>query len=319
MYLLLAASLASADESVTLHFAWPAGMTCAETAEDRASGVDGAVVMVRSTTRYATVPSVDGLRVAAVPEKVEVSVPGATGPRYDALLVGLLQERPDWVVGVDGQFVRVEDGERFRSGLASQVEALRANAPEAATPFFAPVQSVLVDAGTVEANVARAWDELVANWAGERFTVGRTERVETRMVSARWGGPSFAGRTEVRVEGWTRCAPEDEGTRCVRLEFATEPADPVAVAAMLADQARAANPGAEVEVKRVRLAQAGSLVVDPQTLVVYERRVDTYEDVRVTVDGRALSSTPFSRTVAASTRCEVGPVAQGAEAVAARW
>lgn len=304
---------AVAAEHVDLRFGWVPEMRCAETSEVRSVVGDGSPLVVRTASTVRTTLDAEGLRVSSVPVKVETRAPRGGDARYAALLAGLVGDRPDFVVDDEGRLLAVPDAEAHEERVRAEVRAMASQLDPAARVSLAGLVD-RVEGG--DAFVRRDWSAQLGDWDGQRLYLGETTTFATRMGSPSMGAAQVRVPTEVRAEGRVPCVAGEADARCVVVTWTRE-ADGREVADAALAQARALHPGSKVAVRRAGIQESGRAVVDPDTLQVYERRMDVYEDLRVMVDGVALAAAPRMTTEIVSTRCEVERKRER-EAVAAR-
>lgn len=299
--MLLITLMALGAEHVDLRFGWWPGMTCTETSELKTVVGDGSPLVVRTATRITTVRDSDGLRITEVPLHVEAQSPRGGEARYHALFAGLIAERPDFVVDSEGNLLRVEGAASAEAAARSQVATLTSQLGDGVPSAVAELAEQVA---FLEDLVRREWGARVGDWQGQRLVFGESTSFLTSLGSPALGRAQVRVPTRVRAEGRVPCEADRADAGCVYLTWARE-ADGRTLVDAARTHAQALNPEARVSVRRAAVQETGHVVMDPRTLQVYERRVDLYEDVRVVVDGVAVSSAPRTATEVTSSRCSI--------------
>jgi hypothetical protein len=164
---------------------------------------------------------------------------------------------PDLVVSEGGEFIRVDDIERFRFRVESSIRpvasALGGGDPEILA-LLDSLLTVVIDDDVIEGLAADRWASLVDKWVGTDWEVGQVFGAEISAPNPLVPGPAIEYAIQAGVTRKIACEAPSGGSMCAVFVMVTRPA-PHAIgeaARLLADSL-----GAQLLAARGREVPAG--------------------------------------------------------------
>jgi len=267
---LMFVSLAQAQEvedgdgpRVALHFGWSAGQSCTVASMHQQVG-SPEVIEVRRSFDVASHP--DGLLVHQTALDVRGGLPAS------AAVEALRERDPDFVVGEDGHFVRIEGDADFWGEMGQEAQRLLAGLPVAMRPPVERTMAKLTSASSVEHRLATSWERSLGMWSG-------LDVAASTSGSGVTAGPSALFPLAAETQWFYRyhfgddapCDHSPDAPRCITLFYEGD-AWGAGLKQLLGGEARTAVDGLPSEDtvltwKSPSLTVRGEVLLDPTTMI----------------------------------------------------
>jgi hypothetical protein len=291
---LMPAGPVCAKETVALTFGWPSGLHGRVTFSARTTRtVNGQSDNLNMAGRYDFVTSAapDGLLIQFDNVETEVENAGSGRPAMvKAYMARAMSLPPSYVVGPDGQFVRIEGLEAFRNGIFEGLEDAFADVPAAAREQVIRTMDAIFTREQLEASLASEWDSHVGTWIGAEMDEGDLYELTFRQPMPAFGNMEVPMRSTFLLKGRVPCNGAETAKRCVELEAHTF-VDPAGLAAAI--EAFMARLPAGQEAPRVQDLQQETvvrLISEPDTLLPYLMETSTRTITTMAVGGESQAS-----------------------------
>lgn len=289
--LLPAPCAAQVPDSVELRFAWPIGTTVdVHASRWRARTGQADTLDVAARYRIEVQAHAQGRLIRYSNLALDANAePGAAS--VEAALERIAGLLPSYIVGADGEFIRLHDLSAYRRGVERLVRDI-AGEPEMASRILTLLQPMLSEQA-LTATVAREWDMLVGLWAGADLEVGAVYEYEDRSYVPLAPDVPIPMIAEFSVAERLAC-PAATRRRCVRIEhISTVDEDSVARAVRAVLERFTAGSGVALKIDDFEIENLLELVTEPTTLLPHTARLSNSVRLRFTGGGRSSRADQF--------------------------
>ena len=276
---LMPAGPVRAKETVALTFGWPTGLHCTVTFSARTTRtVNGQSDDLNMAGRsdFVTSAAPDGLLIQF--DNVETEVENAgSGPQamVKAYMAKATSMPPSYLVGPDGQFLRIEGLEAFRTGIFEGMADAFADLPAPTREQIIRTMEAIFTREQLEASLASDWDSHVGTWIGAEMDEGDLYELTFNQAIPAFGNMEVPMRSTFLLKGRVPCNGAEAAKHCVELEARTF-VDPDGLAAAV-DAFMARLPAGQ-EVPRIQDLQQETvvrLISEPNTLLPHLMETST--------------------------------------------
>lgn len=196
----------------------------------------------------------------------------ATGEegRLAGFFAPIAMSPPDYRVGRDGGYLRLDRPDAFLQSIASAVDPVIADIAPEYLDALRPTIEIALSREEHESLARNRWRDEVGRWIDRTVETGKPA-VEDEMIELPYtGGGQVPARQSYRLIGRVPCG---DGGRpvCVDLELRTVADGPSAIAGYAAILRRLDS---STQVRAFQLQSVTRLVSDPRTLVLFQRRTE---------------------------------------------
>jgi hypothetical protein len=290
---LLASSLVPAwpvraDETVALGFGWPSGLRGKVTFSARMiRTVDGRSEDLDMSGSYDFVTSAaaDGLLIRF--ENVDTNLENAgAGPEamVKRLMAKVISMPPSYVVSPEGQFVRIEGLDAFRSGILAGIDDALAEAPAATREQVIKALGAIVTREQLEVGLVSDWDSHVGTWIGAELNQGELYELAFDQRIPAFGNMEVPVRSTFRFTRRVACNAAESTERCVELELYSF-VDPEGLAAAIEAFVARLAPGQAPRFQDLQQETVMRLISEPDTLLPHLMESSTRTVATMAVGG----------------------------------
>jgi hypothetical protein len=126
---------------------------------------------------------------------------------------------PSYVVSPEGQFLRIEGLDAFRSGVLAGIDDPLAELPSAPREQVTEALGAIVTREQLEAGLAADWDSHVGTWIGAELNQGELYELAFNRPIPAFGNMEVPVRTTFRFTQRVACNASEVTERCVELEM----------------------------------------------------------------------------------------------------
>ncbi len=275
---------------VSLRFGWPVGLTANVESEGDIARSGQKPVRVKLRSRLMVREAPDGLLIEET-----VDTFGGGG-----LIESLASLSPGFVVGAEGEFLRVVHLEEFRAQAMDLIMSLMQGQEgpnhEAARAQAQALLDQVFTEQVLASQVADAWNSRVAAWSGADMTFGEPLSLVTEAEHPMLESGGLELEVVFAWVGEATCSRDGE-RRCVELTIESRPTERGAAALVEATRKMVAQlaPGSEAELADVSVSIENRvrLLCEPDTLITH--RFERWRDERIETGGGAERQVRFNR------------------------
>jgi len=283
---------AKAQDTANLRFAWPNDLKADVLFKSKRTKMQGSqshVVSMNGRFRITTSPVRDGLKISTKDFTVDVDGgPNGAAAQIQKLLLKAASTPPDFVVSRDGDFVRVDGLEEFRSNLMGALSDLTADLPDQAKAQVNQIMSQVLSKELLEANMASSWNRDVGSWLGADLDQGDVYEAELSYALPMFGNIEVPLIATFQFHGRVPCTASDTAKSCVDLEMQTF-VNSERLSEALAGFISQFAPGQAPAVDALELTTTVRLITEPGTLLPHRMQSTKVTSVTMTHGGQQSS------------------------------
>jgi hypothetical protein len=201
------------------------------------------------------------------------------------VLKAALTDLPDYVVDMDGEFVRIENLTNYHKRIQDAItNGLPKDEPQATAKAKELVESLLSEE-VLAASIEDEWNNVTGNWAGSSYAVGEKYEFTVPYHLPVLGNGTFSMVITQQLAGFVPCHAGAAASSCVRLLQSSRVSGAEYTKAM--NQFIQKTFGRDFTVTSTEIVKELEVITGPETLLPY--RTHKKETKRVTVQAGGTS------------------------------
>ncbi len=288
----LAPGVSAQADTVSLTFAWPAGLVADVTAESSVtveSMMGNQMENSEFTFELVMLAHSDGLSIASRNFNFGGDEPATPEERFAQSMQG---KRPTLVVSSSGEFVGLEGVDQITTAVTAALDSMAGPGGDAIGALFGNMDE---DFWTSQATAD--WNTRVGLWAGREFRLGEVVTVRGDQRFPMFGSESLPVTWALEYRGVAACNADDAGDSCVTLAVRTTPDGDALAEAMrgfMAEMLSEMGPaGMQIpfEVDEVSVESEMVMIVEPHTLLPHSLTTEMTTSQAISIMGTTQTTT----------------------------
>ena len=216
---------ANVKETIALTFDWPAGLRGKVAFSARTSKMQNGQsqdLAMAGRYEFTTVDASDGLLIEFHNVETEVENAGS-GPQ--AMIQKYMAEAtstpPSYVVGHDGEFLRVEGLAEFRQSILDGMSEALSEFPSQTRDQIMQTMAGVFSKEQVEVSLVSEWNSTVGTWLNAEMDEGDVYELTYSQAVPAFGNMEVPMRSTFEFKRRLPCNGEEDAKNCVELEART--------------------------------------------------------------------------------------------------